>query len=127
MKKLCILLLTLATLVGCAMTAAGANGVTLTAAKSGEKVRLTLLNESGSAVGYNLCSSSLQRSSGATWENVPTDQMCTREIRQLENGGSATFEQTLPSGLSAGEYRYATTLYGDNESSQVASNPFTVP
>ena len=127
MKKLCTLLLTLATLAGCAMTAAGADGVTLTAAKNADKVMLTLHNQSGAPVGYNLCSSTLQRSSGATWENVPTDQMCTRDIRQLENGGTATFEQTLPAGLTAGEYRYSTTLYRDEQSSQAVSNPFAVP
>jgi hypothetical protein len=126
MKKFC-LLLTLAALAGCAMAPVGNDGTTLTAARNGEQVTLTLRNESGAPVGYNLCSSTLERRSGATWENVPTDEMCTRELRQLENGGMATFEKTLPGGLASGEYRYSTALYRDSENAQAASNPFNVP
>jgi hypothetical protein len=98
MKKMAMLLLSLAVLGGCAMAGAESeDGVTLTAARTGSKVLLTLRNNSAAPVGYNLCSSELQR--GAAWEPVETGDICTMEIRMLERGGSATFEKTLASDL----------------------------
>jgi hypothetical protein len=124
MKKLIVLLLSLAMLAGCATSGAEINGVTLTAARTGSKVLLTLRNDSASPVGYNLCSSALQR--GPAWEPVETGDVCTMEIRTLQPGDSATFEKTLPSDLPAGEYRYVTNIDGEATRFVVGSNPFRV-
>ena len=126
MKKIVVLLLSLPMMTGCAMTAANANVVTLTAARTGTQVTLTLRNGSPVPVLYNLCSSALQRRSGATWEAVPTDEICTMELRTLESGNSATFEKTLPSTAGPGEYRYVTNVESEGERVIVTSNPFAV-
>lgn len=128
MMKMATLLLSLMLGSACAMNSASesTNGVTLTAAHSGQAVVLTLRNDSGAAVGYNLCSSTLQRRAGGTWENVPTDRMCTMEIRNLDSGGAATFDHTLPDGTAAGEYRYVTIVDANASRANVASNPFNV-
>ena len=110
---------------GCAMSAT--NGVTLAAAKAGQNVMLTLRNESGAPVGYNLCTSALQRRVSGTWEAVETGDICTMEIRTLDSGNSATFEKTLPDGLTAGEYRYTNSVESNGSRMVVASNPFNVP
>jgi hypothetical protein len=74
------------------------------------KVRLTLDNGTSDPIGYNLCTSTLQRHDGNSWSPVRTDEVCTMELRILEPGRSATFDKTIPSGLSAGEYRYVTSV-----------------
>jgi hypothetical protein len=75
-----------------------------------DRVRLILQNGYNGPVGYNLCSSGLERRSGASWQPVPTDEVCTMEIRTLPGGQDATFEKRLPPSLSAGEYRYVTSV-----------------
>jgi hypothetical protein len=121
MKKLTILL-ALVMIAGCAMSAT--ESVTLSASRTGERVMLTLRNGSAVTVGYNLCSSGLQR--GPAWEPVETGEICTMEIRQLQPGDSATFEKTLPPDLAAGEYRYTTNVYPGAVTTAVTSNPFRV-
>lgn len=125
MKKLVVLLLLLPMLAGC-VTSSGEeiNGVRLSAARTGEKVLLTLRNNSDEPMGYNLCSSALQR--GPAWEPVKTDEICTMEIRYLGRGASTTFEKTLPSDLTAGEYRYVTIIDAETTRFVVGSNPFRV-
>jgi hypothetical protein len=71
-------------------------------------IRLALDNGTSEPVGYNLCSSELQRRSGTGWTRVDTDEVCTMELRTLNPGHDATFEKRLPSGLAAGDYRYVT-------------------
>lgn len=123
MKKL-TLLLVLWTIAGCAMSATGSADVTLSAARMGDRVMLTLRNGSAVSVSYNLCSSALQR--GPSWEPVQTGDICTMELRTLPPGDSATFEKTLPSDLAPGEYRYVTNVDADGTRSVAASNPFRV-
>ena len=113
--------------VACAPLASTQGDVTLTATPSAARtVTLTLTNRSSSPVGYNLCTSGLQRREGGQWMNVPTDEVCTMEIRSLASGQSATFEKTPPQNAGPGEYRYVTgvevPLNGNRVS--VESNPF---
>src|SRR5687767_10571011 len=68
MKKIAILLLSLVLFSACAMSGAQSNDVTLNAARTGQQVMLTLRNGSTLPIGYNLCSSGLQRRAGAAWE-----------------------------------------------------------
>jgi hypothetical protein len=101
-----------------------AGQVTLKADMQGAgRVLLRLTNGSRDAVGYNLCSSSLQRRSGSTWQTQPTGEMCTMELRTLQPGASATFEKTLPTDIAPGDYRYVTRVEG---AAEVASNVFTI-
>jgi hypothetical protein len=90
-------------------------------------IRLTLRNDSSDRVGYNLCTATLQKRSGA-WTPVPSDEMCTMQLNTLEPGTSATFDKRLPPGLPPGEYRYVTSVENPLGSSmvEIASNVFTV-
>ncbi|HXG59302.1 MAG TPA: hypothetical protein VNL91_09790 [Thermoanaerobaculia bacterium] len=95
---------------------------------SGGAVRLTLVNESAAAVGYNLCQSRLQRRSGRDWTPVQTGEVCTMELRSLPPGQRAIFDKTLPPALPAGEYRYVTSVETPAGTPQrvLASQSFTV-
>lgn len=111
-------------------SAGPAPGVRLTAARvSPGVVGLTLENGSTGAVGYNLCTSALQRRSGTTWTPVATDDVCIMQLSSLQPGKSATFDKRLPAGLDAGEYRYIASVEAPMGSAQVqvATDPFRVP
>jgi hypothetical protein len=125
MKNL-VMVFTLALFAGCAMSGTESTDVTLSAVRTGNRVTLMLRNGSATPVGYNLCSSGLQRSSGAAWEAIETDEVCTMELRTLERGGSATFEKNLPSDLQPGEYRYVTNIDAGGTRAVAESNPFRV-
>lgn len=92
-------------------------------------LRLTLDNGSTEPIGYNLCTSQLQRQNGNDWTNVPTDEVCTMELRTLNPGADATFEKRLPAGLPAGVYRYVTSIENpvDAKMIPVATEPFSLP
>jgi hypothetical protein len=85
-------------------------GAALTAAPTGQEVRLTLVNHSKSALGYNLCASRLLKRTGQTWTPVTTQVVCTMELRVLQPDETAEFTHALPPGLPAGEYRYGTSI-----------------
>ena len=91
-------------------------------------IRLALDNGSSSPIGYNLCSSELQRRATSGWTRVDTGEVCTMEIRSLNPGHDATFEKRLPARLAAGEYRYVTGVESPLGGSRVTleTNVFTV-
>ena len=99
-------------LVACtsAMSTGSGQSVMLTAAPSGTRVMLTLMNHGDSPIGYNLCTSGLQRRDPNDWVDVRTDEVCTMELRTLQPGATATFEKTLPANLTPGTYRYETSV-----------------
>ena len=73
-------------------------------------MRLTLDNGENHQIGYNLCSSVLERRDGSAWTPVPTNEVCTMVLLTLNPGRDATFEKRLPPDLPAGEYRYRTRI-----------------
>ncbi len=77
---------------------------------AGDTIRLTLHNRSTTAIGYNLCSSTLEQHGGQAWARVPESRMCTMELRSLQPSDSATQALALDADLAAGEYRYRTTV-----------------
>jgi hypothetical protein len=99
-----------------------------TTAAAGDSIVLSLHNGTGGQIGYNLCASSLTRRTGDSWTAVPSDVICTMELRLLEGGQSASYRTTLPGGLSPGEYRYNTGIevMQTNERRAVTSSGFTV-
>ena len=70
--------------------------------------RLMLDNGASHQIGYNLCSSVLERRNGTSWTRAHTD-ICTADIRRLNPGADATFEKR-PGPLPAGEYRWVTRI-----------------
>ena len=108
------------------------SGVTADVLLSAERVsprsiRLALDNGASQPIGYNLCHSELQRRSGTDWVRVETGEVCTMELRTLNPGHDATFEKDLPASLSAGDYRYVTSVEKPlgGPSILVATAPFT--
>jgi hypothetical protein len=81
-----------------------------TPATAGGSLTLVLENGSGEQVGYNLCASSLDRRVAEEWQPVPSDRVCTMELRILEPGGEADFTLDLPTDLPTGEYRATTDV-----------------
>lgn len=83
----------------------------------GDSVTLTLENGSDHGIGYNLCTSTLQRRQEDTWTAVDGQrEVCTMELRILPPGERATYETNIPSKLRdgsplpAGRYRYVTNI-----------------
>jgi hypothetical protein len=81
-----------------------------TPAAAGDSIVLTLDNGTANQIGYNLCTTSLERQTAGGWEVVPSDLVCTMELRTLEPGAEAEYRKALPAGLSAGQYRYRTNV-----------------
>ena len=103
-------------------------GIHFTAERvSSDTVRLALDNGTQSQIGYNLCTSALERRSGSDWIPVQTDDVCTMELRTLNPGADATFEKKLPATLPAGEYRYSTRVESPlgSAGTTVTTNTFT--
>jgi hypothetical protein len=92
-------------------------------------VLLTLRNDSGSALGYNLCTTAMERQSGGSWNDVPSDGACTMELRILASGNTATYTRQIPAGLPSGEYRFVTQIESPLGSTQtrIASNTISLP
>ncbi|HEX6924846.1 MAG TPA: immunoglobulin-like domain-containing protein [Longimicrobiaceae bacterium] len=105
---------TVLTLAACGqgMQAGEASDITLsvepTSAAPGDSVELVLRNNSSSDVGYNLCSSGLERRVESGWEQVPSDRLCTMELRTLPPGDEARYTLQLPADLAPGEYQAIT-------------------
>ena len=106
-------------------------GVSLAAeAAAGNAVSLTLRNRSDGSIGYNLCSSAIERrTSGGEWTSAGIERHpCTLELRFLAAQQDATFRLELPEPLAAGEYRARTNIerMASGDSARITSNTFTV-
>lgn len=76
----------------------------------GQDVTLTLENLSAASIGYNLCASTLVRDERGQWVEIPSDRVCTMELRGLEPGERDDFTLEMPTELPTGVYRFRTTL-----------------
>lgn len=95
----------------------------------GDSVSLTLGNDAGETVGYNLCFHGLERRGADGWTPVDgAGQICTTVLYLLEDGDSVTYIASLPSTLSGGEYRYRTSVHfvERGDSRDQVSNSFQV-
>ena len=98
------------------------------AVAAGDSVTLTLSNESSGDIGYNLCTSSLERQSNGDWQSVPSDRVCTMELRTLGPARQTEYAIELPEELAPGAYRYGTSVEMLEEGIRhvVRSDPFQV-
>ncbi len=89
-------------------------------------MRLMLDNGAPHRIGYNLCSSVLQRRDGSSWVEAGSD-ICTAQLLTLNPGADATFEKR-PGALAPGDYRYVTRIENplDTPPVPIATAPFTV-
>ena len=103
--------------------------ISLTAAPArtaaGETMTLTLRNGSARQIGYNLCTSRLETAGG---RSVPSDRVCTMELRLLGPAQLASYRYELPQRLDAGRYRFTTgiDIPAENAGRVIASNSFEV-
>jgi len=94
------------------------------APQAGASLTLTLRNEGAEPIGYNLCTSQLQRRAGDDWIEVPEDRVCTMELRMLPPGGSDSFAMDLPADLAPDEHRYAASVHlMDSDRMEVVWSP----
>ena len=89
---------------------AGPEGVRMTVDREryapGDTVSARLENGSETALGYNLCFSTLERREGSGWDVADEPLMiCTAELRHLGPGESVAHRRELPAGLQSGWYR----------------------
>lgn len=98
---------------GPSMQGGGSGDIRLAAAATaaGDSIELTLTNRSAQEIGYNLCTTAIERRVGDDWQPVRTDRVCTMELRTLQPGAEATYRTTLPPGTTAGDYRFHTTVH----------------
>lgn len=105
-----------------------AKQVTLSAEqKSANVVHLRLTNGSDSPIGYNLCASALERQDD-TWTQMPSDIMCTMELRTLSSGATATYEREIREAITPGTYRFRTSVESPLGTGMigVVSNPISL-
>lgn len=92
----------------------GTGGVSLSVepetTEAGATITMILRNDSPAAVGYNLCSSTLEQRLDGAWQPVMTDRVCTLELRTLAAGQVTTYPMELPADLGGGEYRFITAV-----------------
>lgn len=94
----------------------------------GDSLTLILRNDSPAEIGYNLCSSGLEQNVDGGWRTVPSERVCTMELRMLAPGEVARYPLQLELGLAPGDYRYVTQA-GSMEGGDrgpVRSAPFRV-
>lgn len=95
---------------------------------AGSPVELVLANDSQGTIGYNLCTSTLERRSDGDWARVPSDRVCTMELRTLPAGETVRYPYEIPASTAAGEYRFVASVElmegGGHQS--LTTGPFTV-
>lgn len=94
----------------------------------GDPITLALENHDSQPVGYNLCTSTMERLVDVTWRMVPSSRVCTLELRILAPDEVAYYSLELEPLTDAGTYRISTTVeYLDTaEREIVRSTPFEV-
>ena len=108
-----------------ACAACASPAITLSATVSQERsLELRLRNVSAQAIGYNLCASALERRSGAAWQRVASNRICTMELRSLAPGEEARYVIPL-AGLAPGGYRARARI--DGFPPEVATEPVRIP
>lgn len=95
---------------------------------AGDSVTIALATTAGDGVRYNLCTATLEHRANRDWVPVPSDRVCTLELRTLLPGDRARFTMHLPAMLEGGEYRYHARVehITRSEMIDVRSEPFTV-
>jgi hypothetical protein len=95
---------------------------------AGDSVTLLLSNGEPGGIGYNLCTSGLERRSESGWQPLASERICTMELRTLSPGEEVRYPMRLPAGLAAGEYRFHATVEGldGGERMEVRSGSFRI-
>lgn len=118
-------------MVGCANPTPGTGPLAITLqaipARDGS-IMLNLRNSSGKTVGYNLCTSTLERNRAGVWEATGSERVCTLQIRNIAHGQSESYPYVPQPRLAPGEYRAITLIdvAGRQRGHQVTSESFRI-
>lgn len=95
---------------------------------AGGVATLTIRNNSGRTILYNLCYATLERQDNADWVPVEFDHTCPDSLEALGHNRQATHEYGLDSSLPADTYRFVYTFAptGDAEELTLVSNRFDI-
>lgn len=77
---------------------------------AGEEAILTIRNQSGRTITYNLCFAELERQDGGVWMRIDRSRTCPSPQNVLVHGEQATHAYRLDSTLEAGTYRFVYTF-----------------
>lgn len=77
----------------------------------GTPIVLTLRNQGSEQVGYNLCTARLEQLVDGEWKALPSDRVCTMELRTLMPGSSASFPFYDLEDLAPGTYRFRVNIH----------------
>lgn len=97
----------------------------------GDTATLLLANNTGEAIGYNLCLGYLERHDGRSWRSVrkmPEGSACTLALYVLPQGDSAVHHQPIHTFLERGVYRLRDRIQwiGAGGEAEIISNGFRV-
>jgi hypothetical protein len=114
MRSIALLAMTLLCSCGPSIQSGAGEGVALRVepggVSTGDSVTLVLANGTTEAVGYNLCTSGLERQVDDVWQPVASDRACTMELRTLGPGEETRYPIEIADGVVAGVYRFVTRI-----------------
>lgn len=95
---------------------------------AGASATLTIRNNSGRTILYNLCNAELDRQDDGEWVRVELDSRCPDSLDALGHSREATQEYNLDPTLPAGTYRFVYTFAptGDDEELTLMTNRFDI-
>lgn len=100
--------------------------------RSGDTVKMTLVNRTGASYAFNPCTRGVELETQSGWLAVAEpDRVCTMIAWLLEPNASRDAVTALPSGLRHGRYRLTVSLTREDKTPPTtrvtaASQPFTV-
>lgn len=95
--------------------------------KVGEPVVLQLHNRGSTNLGYNLCTSNLERRIDGQWRPQVTHRICTMELRNLAPGAFAAFTFDDTGSWNPGVYRFQTRIEtSDGDWLSIVTDPFSI-
>lgn len=111
-----------------------ADGATVTTTASsytpGSRVGLRITNNTGSTLGYNACTRTIEHNNNGNWSPIPEpNRMCTMQINLIEPGQTRSDATDLPNSMPVGTYRIVISMSRQETNGGVItarSNSFTV-
>jgi hypothetical protein len=132
MRSIAVLAMTLLCSCGPSIQSGAGEGVALRVepgeVSAGDSVTLVLANGTAGAVGYNLCTSGLERQVDDVWQPAASDRVCTMELRTLGPGEETRYPIEIADGVVAGVYRLVTSIEKTDRGglSSIGSGPFQI-
>jgi hypothetical protein len=78
--------------------------------RRGDTATIVLRNGTSQSLGYNLCHSSRELRTGASWTRISSLRLCTMELRVLAPGSETQLKEPITGEWQPGEYRMVTVV-----------------